>query len=912
MKRLIPSQIKEESKVFRTLTLKDLTFIVVVLILAALLIASSFNRNVKIIVLIVMGVFTGVAVMKFDMVKGYKIFYYGFLYLIRKKKFTDVDIKTPFKIEIQDTIKTGAGSAAVIEVFGIDFGIFEERTQDDYIRTFAEAIKEVRNGKLVKLNKPMSLTKYVDYCNSLIAKIDGELDSIMDDNVLTDDERFNKRAPIIEKRNFLVNQMDHLATYDSFERIAIEAYYFVACNDTPEQALSDAEVVCNLISPLGLQPKLLKGAELNLFMKLFFTNDITKDFDERNILQETNYEYKFSSLVERPTKLVIDGEEYRVLCLGKYPYFVGNAWAYELFTIPETKVVFNFTKYTGKPVNTVMSRSMVEIKSRLGEKGLREDEKMNLEVSLASLDRLMQELNFSSEVLYNTECYIIYPKRNYKAVMKAVRGMGIKINDLLFTQYDGWLSMLPFLPMPVKKKENQERVSPIQSSSVAATFPYVSKLLLDDKGFFIGNSSRHPVFFNPFLRDSDRINSNMVTLGKSGGGKSFWQKKLVTSSICEGKRIFILDPDNEYEYNCRLLGGNWLDVAGERAGKINPLQVFPHLKDSNVGEVGDVSSHRIFLEQFFKTVCPEMSEDCVLNLSDLLGKLYKKFKITDDAEISEIPNAKFPTFDDFNDFIEVQIKNKDVDVANLSVLKKLKLYIEKFASGGTYSRLWNGPTTLEINTDFTVLNFQSLFMNNNKIVSSGQMLLLMRFLNQEIIKNREYNEKNNADKKIMIIVDEAHRFINPDFPVALEFMSTMAKQIRKYNGSLNVTTQNIRDFVGVSDSMRAMATAVINACQYSMIFGLAADDLNMVKDLYSNYNGGLTQVELDFISKARRGDALLMIDQNTRIPLHVDYFDGERYYIDNDINSRQTSLLGSESRDKEDVLEDNLREEEKK
>lgn len=882
MKRLIPGQIKEEGKVIKNLTIKDIVLLVVMLIIAAMLVASTFNRNIKLVLLILIGVFSGVAVMKFDTVKGYRIFYYFLLYLTRKKKFTDVDIKTPFLMEIGDTIKTSAGHSAIIEVFGIDFGIYEEKTQDEYIRMFSEAIKEVRNGKLVKINKPMSLTKYIDYNNDLVNKIDNNLDAILQDEKLSDEEKYKKRIPLVTRRDFLINQISHLSTFDSFDRIAIEAYYFVVCEDTSEQALSDAEVVCNLIAPIGLQPKILKGSELHLFNKLFFTNDISKNFDEKEILSETEYNYKFSSLKERPTKLLIENEEYRVLCLGKYPYFVGNAWAFDLFTIPDTKVVFNFSKYTGKPINNVMSKSMVELKSRMSDKSLREDERMNIQVSYAALDSLMQEINYSSEVLYNTECYFLYPKKNYKAVLKAIRSKGLKINDLLCAQYDGWLSMLPFLPMPIKKRENQERVTPIQSSSIAAAFPYVSKLLLDDNGFFVGNSSRHPVFFNPFLRDSDRVNSNMVTFGKSGGGKSFWQKKLVTSSACEGKKIYILDPDNEYDYNCKLLGGNWLDVAGERAGKINPLQVFPHLREDNGAEVGDVSSHRIFLEQFFKTVCPEMSEDCVLNLSDLLGKLYNKFGIFDEADISEISANKFPIFDDFKNHIEEQINKKDVDLANVSILKKLKLYIEKFAKGGTYARLWNGPTTLEINTDFTVLNFQSLFMNNNKVVSSGQMLLLMRFLNQEIIKNREYNEKNNASQKIMIIVDEAHRFINPDFPVALEFMSTMAKQIRKYNGSLNVTTQNIRDFVGVSDSMRAMATAVINACQYSMIFGLAADDLNMVKDLYSNYNGGLTQVELDFISKARRGDALLMIDQNTRIPMHVDYFEGERFYIDNE------------------------------
>ena len=94
-----------------------------------------------------------------------------------------------------------------------------------------------------------------------------------------------------------------------------------------------------------------------------------------------------------------------------------------------------------------------------------------------------------------------------------------------------------------------------------------------------------------------------------------------------------------------------------------------------------------------------------------------------------------------------------------------------------------------------------------------------------------------------------------------------------------VATQNIADFVGVSDSMRAMATAVINSCQYSMIFGLLANDINSIRELYANYNGGLTAQEVDFIGHARQGDALLIVDTNTRIPLHVELYANEEKYI---------------------------------
>ena len=108
----------------------------------------------------------------------------------------------------------------------------------------------------------------------------------------------------------------------------------------------------------------------------------------------------------------------------------------------------------------------------------------------------------------------------------------------------------------------------------------------------------------------------------------------------------------------------------------------------------------------------------------------------------------------------------------------------------------------------------------------------------------------------------------------------MGKQIRKYSGALTVATQNIDDFIGVSEEMKAQASAVINACQYSMIFGLFADDVNKVKELYANYNGGLTQGEIDLVTRARRGEALFIIDINTRLPMKIEIFDGELEYME--------------------------------
>ena len=74
-------------------------------------------------------------------------------------------------------------------------------------------------------------------------------------------------------------------------------------------------------------------------------------------------------------------------------------------------------------------------------------------------------------------------------------------------------------------------------------------------------------------------------------------------------------------------------------------------------------------------------------------------------------------------------------------------------------------------------------------------------------------------------------FINPNYPIALDFTAQMAKRIRKYNGMQIVITQDIKDFVGTPEIQR-QSTAVINASQYSMIFSLAPQEEEQEQAFY--------------------------------------------------------------------------------
>ena len=180
----------------------------------------------------------------------------------------------------------------------------------------------------------------------------------------------------------------------------------------------------------------------------------------------------------------------------------------------------------------------------------------------------------------------------------------------------------------------------------------------------------------------------------------------------------------------------------------------------------------------------------------------------------------------------------------------------------------NGEASISTQENFIVFNFQSLLANKNNTVANAQMLLVLKWLDNEIIKNRDYNLRYGASRKIVIVIDEAHVFIDSKYPVALDFMYQMAKRIRKYNGMQIIITQNIKDFVGTEELARK-STAVINACQYSFIFPLSPNDMHDLCRLYEKA-GAINESEQDEIINNGRGRAFVVTSPSERSSIDIE------------------------------------------
>lgn len=392
----------------------------------------------------------------------------------------------------------------------------------------------------------------------------------------------------------------------------------------------------------------------------------------------------------------------------------------------------------------------------------------------------------------------------------------------------------------------------------------------DPNGVCIGNSGGKPVFIDFFVRNKDRVNSNMVVIGKSGSGKSYATKTILTNLAADNSKIFILDPENEYFGLAQNLNGKVIDVGSATQGRLNPFHIIASLSDEEESEEESVntsfSTHLQFLEEFYRQILPGIEPDALEYLNNITMRVYEAKGIDGETDLSELEPEDYPIFDDLYDKIlnDYQLATGEYSKENLRVLLN---YISKFATGGRNSLLWNGPASISTNENFIVFNFQSLLANKNNTIANAQMLLVLKWLDNEVIKNRDYNIRYGAQRKVIVVIDEAHVFIDSKFPIALDFMYQLAKRIRKYNGMQIIITQNIADFVGTEELARK-STAIINACQYSFIFPLSPNDMHDLCKLYEKA-GAINESEQEEIVNNGRGRAFVVTSPSSRTGINI-------------------------------------------
>ena len=669
--------------------------------------------------------------------------------------------------------------------------------------------------RIYKIDEKLNLNANKDYVISLIEKSKS-------------DEK---------KLQFLEERYELLETLENDEYTSTNSYFLVIIAKDEQilnKQINEVNRICFSVTPrLNIDLIDNKYEIYKFLINLYFSNASLEQLlwcDLTELISPLN-------ISEKGTYLKVGNEEVSLVSIRNVPPFLDEMFFEQIFNMPGTRCSLHIkdTIDTENLIRVLDSSYQFLLSDRITTKKL--SDATELDTQKENFQILMDSIKNGDEKIKEVNLIIAIngDKKKRDNILRELKRMAdyykIKLDITRLRQYEAWQSF------DISSKCISDYSIYLPTLTLSAGFPLTTTAFNDEKGIMMGVDihTALPVFFDMFHLDSSRTSHNISIVASTGGGKSFTLKKIITNAVNQmGVKVFIFDCESEYKKLTEENDGEYIDLYSKTGGIINPLQIRFLPTDNSDDNDNDIANcplakHLGFLEAFYKCAFEEISEKELVVLLEETEGLYANFGITKNSTISMIENMKsteFPIFSDLKNHIEKE-KVKNQTKEKLKIIEQLDILLERFLVG-TDSFLFNGYTNLDLDkSDLICFNLQELLFSENKRLINTQVLNVLTFLNNAIVKNKIINERKNENNKkhIMVVVDEFHLFIDEDNPEILKNFGQMARRLRKYSSSFVCATQSVRDFIGSANILRH-ATAIFNNCQYQLAGTLKEDDLS--------------------------------------------------------------------------------------
>jgi len=271
--------------------------------------------------------------------------------------------------------------------------------------------------------------------------------------------------------------------------------------------------------------------------------------------------------------------------------------------------------------------------------------------------------------------------------------------------------------------------------------------------------------WSPF--DNDAGNYNVCVVGRSGSGKSVFMQELMTSTLGMGGRVFVLDVGRSFEKTCHLLEGQFIAFQPKTPLCINPFTTIP---------IDDEDS----------------ASDALAMLKSVLSLMAAPSRGTDDMESALLEQALFAVWQAFKN--EATISDIAIWLLNHADKKanNLGTMLFPYTTEGVYGRFFNGQANVNFNSELVVVELEEL-KERKDLQSVVVQMVIVHITNQMFLGDRK--------TPFHIVFDEAWDMLRGNQSGV--FVETLARRLRKYNGSLVVGTQSVNDFYASTGALAA-------------------------------------------------------------------------------------------------------------
>lgn len=482
------------------------------------------------------------------------------------------------------------------------------------------------------------------------------------------------------------------------------------------------------------------------------------------------------------------------------------------------------TKSSLKKLEKQLAKVIAQISERESAHKVRSPE---LEAAYQNIEQLRDLLAQAQEKMLEVGFYLTIfasDKRELdvktQKIMKILESGLFLPKTIMFQQKDAFLTTLP-LGLDLIKTNY-----PLNSSTAATSFPFISSELVSDSGIFLGINLQNSGFV--ILDRFKYENPHMVILARSGAGKSYSTKLEVMRNLMMGVDVFILDPENEYQNIAELYGGSFIPVSLKSEYGFNPFDLPKVLENEDPLDI--YKEHVADLISFCQLIIGEkLSAENLAILDQAINQTYASFNILPDRDFSQVKS--FPTLNDLERILR-SITGGD------EIASKFYPFTQ-----GNFSGFVNKQTTVELNKRIMVFGLKDL----PEVLRPIGMFIILSY-----IMNRIRREL----KKRLVIIDEAWWVMRQDF--AAEFLLNAIKRGRKYNLALTTITQDVEDFLS-----SPFGRPVITNSAIAFLMKQSPATIDICGNIFV-----LSEGEKQFLLQAERGEGLLVIGTR-KIPVYV-------------------------------------------
>jgi len=591
-------------------------------------------------------------------------------------------------------------------------------------------------------------------------------------------------------------------------------------------------------------------------------------------------------------RFIVKGDGYET-CIHVYdfPLYVNDFWLEKLLNFDDVVTTIDISTEEKKKALDQLDKSISEQLIRVAEVSNNID-KIEASTTVQNLKDLVEDITSRDEIIKRISIrYYISAKtlneldKKTKYVLEKLEGLGYRGAIFLNEQEYEWKSL--FLSNHSQEElQNKRKGKPIPSLSLGGGYPFHFTELNDPTGMFYGTTrTGGNVIFDLFTKDSVRKSYNALVLGLMGSGKSTLLKKMLTSNGIVNNTIRILDIAGEFKTLVRELGGKVVALDGSD-GIINPLQIFATVIDEETNMVLEEQSYMQHLSKvsmIYQFLSPQSPQQEIREFEKVLSEFYRENGIekdratlykTEEYPIMEelLEFAKNELYEDIHD----QVVRKNITQTRQERLESIILTIEGIVRD--YGTLFNGHSTIRNITTEQIVSFEvrNLVQFDKRIFNAQTFNILTMLWNNALVQGlkekKAFDDGNKTveeTKKYLLLIDEAHKFINSNNMMAVDYLTSFEREARKYFGGLIFATQSIRDVVPESiksedlDKIRTL----FELTQYKFIM---QQDNNAKKYLANIFDGQITESEIEAIPFFQTGECILSINGGKNIRFNIE------------------------------------------